>query len=147
MPEWFNELKGFGPLGLFALFFFGVALPAIWKQLFSRDEKSLGLVVMKVRSSCAKDEKMGQFIDQLSARDDRQEKFCEMHAKNLEGVAGVLGVHHTLSSDTNKGVSGLKEAALVGCQACRVFVEREHPNSKAEMEPYLSRIEKIIGEA
>lgn len=146
MPDWASMLLTYGPLGLFAYWVFVIAIPAVWTQLFSRDESKLGLVVAKFRASTARDEKMGVFIDKLDQRDDRQEKLAELHANSLQAMSGVLGDHHAMSKNTHDCVGSLKEAALLGCQACRLFVEREHPNCQAEMEPYLSKIERIIGE-
>ena len=145
MPEWASSLLTYGPLGLFAYWVFVIAIPAVWNQLFSRDEKNLGMVVAKFRASIAKDEKMMLFVDGLATRDERQEKSAESQAVSLAAVAGVLTEQQSLARDTRQCVGTLKEAAIVGCQACRMFVEREHPNSKAELEPYLARIERIIG--
>lgn len=147
MPDWAASLVTYGPLGIFALFVFVVAIPAVWKQLFSRDEKSLGLVVMKVRSSVAKDEKMSEFVDALAKRDDRQEQLCQLHARSLETLVGGLDTHHAMSQTTNHDVAGLKAAALEACNLARELAVNEWPKSVELVQRRCDEIERRIGEA
>lgn len=147
MPDWAQSLVTYGPLGIFALWFFVVAIPALWRQLFSRDPQAPGLVVMKVQSSVAKDHKMAEFVDALSARDERQEQLCQMHAANLDGMVGVLKTHHNMSEDTNHNVSALKSAALEACTLCRELAASEWPKSVDLVTRRCDEIERRIGEA
>jgi hypothetical protein len=170
MPDWAMSLLTYGPLGLFAYWFFVIAVPAVWNQLFSRDEKALGLIVAKMRASTAKDERLSLFVDNIESREIKQMELCGQHADNLARIADIgetqaaliQAAHDTVKAlvtrseqpdapfstvKTNADIQRMKRAAVQACVMCREVASKEMPNSSAEVSRHCSEIERIIGEA
>lgn len=170
MPDWGTILFGYGPLGLFCYWLFVHAIPAMWNQLFSRDEKALGLVVAKMRASTAKDERMILFVDNIESREVKQMELCGQHADNLARIADLgetqaallQAAHDSVKAlvarseqpdapfstvKTNADIARMKRAAVQACVMCREVAAKEMPGSSAEVSRHCAEIERIIGEA
>ena len=147
MPNGAEHLVNYGVLGFFALFVLWAAVKActyLSDQLFSRDEKKLGLVTMKIQSSCEKDRKMGEFMDTLSEREVKQQELCERHNSGLVQISQTLAEHHSASSVARGDVAKLKACAREACQLARALATHEWPASRDAVEQHCSRIEHII---
>lgn len=147
MPAGLEHLVNYGVLGLLVLFgLWGGVRLIVWtgNQLFSRDEKQLGLVTMKVQSSCEKDRKMVDFMDALSAREIKQQELCERHNAGLVQISQTLAEHHSASSVARDDVAKLKACAREACQLARALATHEWPASRDAVEQHCSKIEHII---
>jgi hypothetical protein len=170
MPDWETLLFGYGPLGLFCYWLFVHAIPAVWNQLFSRDEKALGLVVAKMRASTAKDERLILFVDSIDNREDKQMELCGKHADNLGRIADLgetqaallQAAHDSVKAlvarseqpdapfstvKTNLDIQRMKQAAIKACAMCRQVAATECPDSAKVVNEHCSEIERIIGES
>jgi hypothetical protein len=136
MPVWAKDLLHYGPLGIFMFAVLVVAIPAIWQQLFSRNEKRLGLVVLLVRSAMKKNDKMSEFIDAMLVHETSRQQLCEQHA------TGILQVSAN-TSETCHEVLRLKTMARESVHLARELLTGDPPD-KQRVADHLASMERAI---
>jgi hypothetical protein len=126
------------------LAFLIIAARRLYYDLFSRKSDCKGLLTLKFESAVAKDQKMCEFMDALTDRDEKRDTMCQRHNEGLIQISTTLAQHHGVALAMKDKLDRDQQVALHACKITRVLSAKVAPEVYPEISAHCDRIERLL---